>query len=1178
MSLESDIHPSYQTSLVFSHSLEQLVERFSSDYRGAISDPFHPPEVIFASPISKQWLTQELTESMQVVAGLQGKFIESYLWDCLSRDFLFEGQYPVKLLKVEVLQHHLIELLERETLEEIQAEFLIEYLEEEGQFNETKRIQLAMKISQLFLEYELNRPPVIGTEVPGIADTWIDSKSYLQGFAGRHLSEDVLNEERWQIELYKRLFTGLLSRRAGIQYLTLPQIWKLRLSDQQGKLYDRETCHEILKGLFNDQPLFIFAISSPAHFHRNLLAEISAFKPIYAYLLNPCGHFWEDLERYSKSDKSLTQEIREYLTLNPEDFGAESITAIENLKLKSGEGDNQLLRQWANAGRENVTLWSQFFEYDFEYLTPVVEPTTQLSHLQQSIIEREALGASEQVDHSLMLFQAPSKVREIETIRDLIFEMLSGEGPYALDGLKPHEIGVYFPDLASYLGPIEQVFGASEISRNGYLPYSILSANSSHSWYSRAVESLLALLEGEFNRMNITQFFRNPFVQEALGVDTEAIQQWESWIFELNIYRGYHEDDLRRYGDAEPSSLKTWKLALDRMVAAWMMDSALDEIEPWTDMSYADESIQVKFCDSIKKLYQAIQSFQQCHSAADFQNLMMDFLGTWVAIPLDFLNEKTVRTQLMMRLSQFADQSTSTHLSEYTAWLKGNLEGDIPGRNDAKAGHIVFGSLVHAQVLPYKVIFVAGMNAGDFPGAMNPSAIDLLSSVRILGDHHLVDNNKLAFLELILQAQDKLIFSYQAQNIQKEEELQPSSVLLEFKSYLKERKFNLQTRVIPLLSRDKRLVENWINPPDSNQSTDWRVWAPRDLMYWESTAPNSDEMNFQKQHPKIIQKAYLKSFLESPLDFHIQKQLGMYDDNSIDVGVQIESPYSLDALGKSLITQRIIDDFVQEYLSNFNHLVDVEAYVETQVESLIHSQIQKGELPEGRFESRQVKEIKEDLTLVVTHMMNTYTQSDTNVSTLDYKSSVSMTDEIELQFPAPFMVNHKGVLTLFKANTSRVETCGRHMLDLWLSALYVAAFTDAPIQIQHFGLELKDGKKFAKQETQQFSLSSTEAVEWVQMILRDIEEADYTEHIPFGTITKLIKRSKAGHNFNEEEFTADAFMEKLESDNPQNSGYYPKTEMVGAIQYTVPENVYEIVKRRLEDFLDLEISNSKDES
>jgi exonuclease V gamma subunit len=71
------------TSLVFSHSLEQLVAQFSENYRASILDPFHPPEVIFASPISKQWLTQELTESMQVVAGLQGKYIESYLWDCV---------------------------------------------------------------------------------------------------------------------------------------------------------------------------------------------------------------------------------------------------------------------------------------------------------------------------------------------------------------------------------------------------------------------------------------------------------------------------------------------------------------------------------------------------------------------------------------------------------------------------------------------------------------------------------------------------------------------------------------------------------------------------------------------------------------------------------------------------------------------------------------------------------------------------------------------------------------------------------------------------------------------------------------------------------------------------------------------------------------------------------------
>lgn len=1160
------------TSLVFSHSLDKLIEQFSENYKTAQNDPFHPPEVIFASPVSKQWLTQELTESMQVVAGLQGKYIESYLWDCLSRDFLFEGKQQVKLLKVEVLQHHMLKLLERSTLEEIDASFLIDYLEEEGVFNETKRIQLAMKLSQLFLEYELNRPPVIGNEIegsggeiPGIADTWLDSKSYLDGFGKRVVSSDVLNEERWQRELYTKLFSnsgskakGLLHCKADIQYLTLPQLWKLRLSDDTGRLLSKSDCHVILKNLFNEKPLFLFAISSPAHFHRNLLSEISAFKPVHAYLLNPCGEFWEDLVRYKKSDNSLTEKIHEYLKLENFNFNAESINEIDELKLKATEEDNQLLRLWANAGRENITLWSHFSEYDFDYLVPKVEQTSQLTKLQSSIIERKALAQSNKADHSLMLFKAPSKVREIETIRDLIFEMLSGEGPYTLDGLKPHEVGVYFPDLTSYLGAIEQVFGASQMGRNGYLPYSILSANASHSWYTRAVESLLGLLDGEFNRANLTHFLRNPFVQDAIGVDQDAIQQWEKWIDELNIYRGYSEDDIREYGDSEPSSLKTWKLALDRMIASWMMDGALDKIEPWTDMSYADESIKVKFCDSIQKLYKSLQAFKICPTASDFQNLMMDFLNQWISIPLEFISEKPVRTQLMIRLSQFAEQSESTQLVEYTSWLKANLEGDIPGRNDAKAGHVVFGTLTHAQVLPYRVLFVAGMNAGDFPGAINPSAIDLLSSVKILGDHHSVDNNKLAFLELLLQAKEKLIFSYLARNIQKDEKLQPSSVLLELKSYLEVRKFAIHTKEISLLARDKRLIDNWM--PDSVDSdVDWRVWAPRDLAYWEFTAPKIDEGVFEKQIPNVIKKSYIKSFLDSPLDFQVQKQLGLYDDDSTDVGIHAESPYSLNSLEASFITSEIVnrflDVFMEELTAGRKYDGDIEAYVKTEVEAALASQIQKGELPEGKFQTRQVKAFKEELSLVLNKLVATYSENTTRVTDFDFKPSVKTKDKQELQFDCPQMVMCGEFLTIFKANTSKTGAGNRHMLDLWLSAMYVATFYEGDIRIQHFGFD-----KVAKLET--MVVKSGEALKWFEMILEDINNSKYTDHIPFGTLNKLIDK-KPMINFTADKITQDSFIEILEGDR---SGYYQNTEMVNSINYHVPEEIFEIVERRFKAF------------
>lgn len=1187
------------TSLIFSHSLEELVAQFATAYKESIKDPFHPPEIVFASPISKQWLTQELTESMKVVAGIQGKYIESYLWDGLAKDYLYEGQYPVKMLKVEVLQHHLLTLLEESTLLEIEADFLLEYLKEEGQINEVKRIQLAMKLASLFLEYELNRPPVIGKEVPGLADTWIAGDSYLRTFESRSLDEEIFQEEQWQMRLYQRLFSessssgveGVLPRKGEIQYLTLPQLWKLRLSNEVGQLLGEAECIEVLQSLFGTKDVFLFAISSPAHFHRNLLATLSQFKPIHAYLLNPCGAFWEDLERYQPSSQTLTAMVKEYLTLAPESFGAESLEAIESLKMKSSEGENKLLQLWAHAGRENITLWSQFADYDFDYLSPSIgakDPSHELNlleSLQESIIEREALSIESEslsADHSLVILKAPSKVREMETLRDLIFEMMNSSPAYGLEDLKPHEIGIYIPDLESYLGAIEQVFGASSVGRLGHLPYSILSVNAAHSWYSRAVTSMIALIEGEFNRSNLSQFFRNPFVQEALGVSREVIDQWEIWIDELNIYRGYQADDLVQYGDAVATPLKTWKLAIDRMIAAWMSDTRVDELEPWIDQSYADEEVKVKFCDSIQRLHQSLERFAHCKQSSDYQATMIEFLNQWVAIPLEYLSEKTVRTQLMSRLSQYSEQSDSQRIEEFCAWLKANLEGDIPGRNDAKAGHIVFGSLSHAQILPYRVIMIAGLNGGAFPGQMNSSAIDLLSSVRILGDHHSVNNHKLAFLELILQAKERLFLSYQSYNIQKEEELQPSSVLLELQSYFSERSVPLKIFDIPLLSRDLSLFQQWI--PEEDQSryheyflassgrVNWKSWSPRDLAYWENSAPPLSEATFYKAHPPLIRKTYLRSFLNSPLDFHLQKHLGLYDQDHVDISTSFESPYSMDSLESSIIIKQVIDEFTQVYWSKLDEGMifetPLEDFVTTQVESALRSQIQSGALPEGHFESRQVQEIQSHL-LAVCHCLSEHlTLENYQKSGVEWQPVVPVGDN-SLQFEQPLMFRLEGKLHLIKINTSKTTEYGRYPLDLWLDALYLNLFHEEEVTLVHLGIADRASSQASWLETT-YSITRESSEQYLMRLLNEIidEQSDYREHLPFGTLTRLLGGKVT--QFTPENLTSDQFREILEKDNPRDSGYYPETEMIHMIETHVPEDLYEKFHQRFGAFFQLE--------
>lgn len=1158
--------------LVFSHSLDKLMEHFAREYRERVVDPFHPPDIIFASPASQQWVVQELTASLRVVAGVQQSYIEAYLWQGLSRDYQFQDQgipKEVKLLKVDVLQHRVLELLTEPTLKDLGADFLIQYLKEEEGLNETKRIQLAMRLSQLYLEYELNRPPVIlpdGAHVKGLVDTWLAGESYFKSkqreSLPQHQVDDLVEEELWQANIYRRLFdrNGLIESRGDVQYMTLPQIWMRRLSQVDASLMNFEQAQSQLKSLFKETPLFLFAISAPAHFHRNLLSDLSRFKEVRPYLLNPCGAFWEDLKSYDKSQAQQgvsSQRAKDLLVISGEDYNQESLEDLDQFEFEYEE--NRLLQLWAISGRENITLWSQFSDYEFEYLEDQQSSSSQLCALQNSMIHRQELQPME-ADSSLCLLKASSQARELETIRDFIMEMFSPDSEHYLEGLQPQDVGIYLPKLDHYVSAIEQVFGG--LGPRSSLPYSLLSVNASQSWYSRAIQNFCSLLGSLMTRQNMVQLFRNPLVQNALDVNREDIQQWEKWIVDLNVYRGFSEEELAKSGDASPSPLKTWKLAVDRMIISWIMDSDYQELETWNDLSFSDESTKNKFCDTILRLQELIEKFSNARLAEDFYRLFIDFSQSWIQLDQEHITENSIRSQVLIRTAQFAQERGECTLQEFVAWLESNLEYEIPGRNDSKAGQIVFSNISHAQILPYRVIFVAGLNGGDFPGQLNKSAIDLLQSVRILGDHHSVNNNKLAFLELMMQAKEKLIFSYQSLNPQKDEHLQPSSVLLELMNYFKDREFQLKEYTIPLLSRDERLVGAWA--AQAEDRFPWRTWGTRDIAYWQNEVieQKGEGVEFEPEHPKLVSKAYLRSFLESPLDFHLQRQFGFYDDEVINPLFEQESEFELDRLSQSKITSEMIESVMRLWMDeelDASLIIDSDDFIRSKLETLIHSKIREGLFPEGHFQDRQVLDMQRQLKALLSFALQELGQ----LTSLDQRVKVMWPNQVELldqkiklswAQPISFQVNEE--VWLLVLNTSKVSQYDRHLLSLWFDSLFYACqYEDKQrFKIMHYGIEKTSGAYLGKVEERNYEYHREDGLRIFDDILRTIQQSDYLEHMPYPILSKM--------NFTE--LSPDAIQEAL--DQPSN-GYYPKSELIPLIDYHIPEEVQDRVDKRFGDFL-----------
>jgi exonuclease V gamma subunit len=107
-------------------------------------------------------------------------------------------------------------------------------------------------------------------------------------------------------------------------------------------------------------------------------------------------------------------------------------------------------------------------------------------------------------------------------------------------------------------------------------------------------------------------------------------------------------------------------------------------------------------------------------------------------------------------------------IDEYTDQIKTKIRFD---------GSITCASIQYMRNIPYKVIYILGMNFGEFPRAYNPNQLSILSDDWYLADRNYTNEDKQAFLDTILACNRQLFISYVGRIDTDNSEIKPSPLL-----------------------------------------------------------------------------------------------------------------------------------------------------------------------------------------------------------------------------------------------------------------------------------------------------------------------------------------------------------------------------------------------------------------
>lgn len=946
--------------LKFALNLEYLADEMIDAISEKWKDPFNAPVVIFPDPKLEQWFRLRWMKKKGVLANLNKSTIDRFLFDILVGNNNSRKKLTADMLRNVILAYLMkkgsddkcnYELLDAEVTRYLQ----VEYKEENGsvsyKLDENHLFDFASKMASLFLEYETSRPKNFADKNVGLLDKWAqgageDSLFFAESIRDAERKKTVENREKWQRKLYSAIFhepgkgeDSLLTKvfhaisadkkeSVGLEYLTIPYLYSECAKSGAPNFYLEKLPKDENN---NPLPIFIFGLSGMGQFYRVILEKYAEKYSVFAYIQNPCMEFWEDVDASSKRTKwtstnkvwSVEADVQEKMKVGYDEIEEND---IDDIKEDIADNENDLLCNWGRSGRDNIKLWCQATNYDFDFSDKGFafgEPgsKTLLKLVQESVTKRmnaKKIKSDElwkdfdgtkigKEDLSLTLTGAPTKIREIENLHSQICKLLQGNACV-------NDILVVSPCLDDYRTAIQSVFDQTPQKKtdagddtNGYLhvPYAIVDSPAKSSLTESALESLFAVMsEGSISRPAFFSLVRNSVVQQARHISDDEVEAWQNWVVETNTYRTRGEDEAAK---------NDWIHAVRRLLLAQMTKNVVQfegKIMPFSDMASGDKASLCRFVECIDAL-QAWISFGKKKLTKDNLMSLKNKLNEWLLlqnVPDGFKSESIVYSRVSAAIDEL-DYQFKTGLDEIS-WniVKQTLLTEARG-TEYSCGNlfvngITFMKYAPNRIIPVKHVFFIGADSVSFPGAKQRNTLDLRKSCNPWpGDESPVARNRYGFLCQLMSTTESFRISYVNKDIKKDAELYPSTVVSDIKKFLSDGGFKWEEILLTL--DEKRRFDELFTPRSLRNKVAYVNMMNRAERVDAEQDSGERPQQIATKAPERISISQLAKFLKDPFQFRINRMLS--EDDEEDVEKESFEPICLDNLDCHIVLKRKLE-------------------------------------------------------------------------------------------------------------------------------------------------------------------------------------------------------------------------------------------------------------------------------
>ena len=538
--------------------------------------------------------------------------------------------------------------------------------------------------------------------------------------------------------------------------------------------------------------LFIFGLTSIYPSQLKIIKKIATVCDIYWYY-QPCSHeyYGDLLSDYAKS------RLQNKFLNEPE-------LCLDDLYLTDG---NPLLANLGQQSREFIELLqaNDITVYDFKPEQITCEANTMLSIIQEDIrqikyrIKPEyRIYANDQYyaepknffNSDDFLFDLPhqqlsikfnschNRMREVQVMFNELVNVLNSNPEVKLT-----DILICAPDIDDYEAYIAAVFDNEVVGNKNGKEFKLLyniTGNRRHQDF-KTLDNIKLILNTPYN-LNVNYFIE---ILTQIGFNHDDIEQVKFWLAENAIHFGYTADDYIQYGyvDYPVYSFKHW---LNNLVLGACLSEALFEpgfplfqnncpydnldskqvelcnklisliclLEDLRSLVYIDENTYSDL--SITTVHDALNKLHNYLATINQESNGIKFIGAFLGLSLDV----SINLPILVAM-----------IEEFTADFSSKININ---------GAITCASMSYMRNIPFKYIYILGLNFGEFPEVRNPNQLSVLAKEWHLADRNYNIEDKQVFLDTILSASTALYMSYIGRKETDNSEIKPSPLLSQF--------------------------------------------------------------------------------------------------------------------------------------------------------------------------------------------------------------------------------------------------------------------------------------------------------------------------------------------------------------------------------------------------------------